>query len=115
MAHNLKVVLSDTRSRSAGRISGKCVLVVGAGPTLTHGEMKHGAGTIAAERLGTKGIVDPRPFATGTLIDTFNTYQHIGNFVPAITTLTEMQSIIGTPIDLNRVITINKPTAKDRN
>ena len=58
-------------------IVGKRVLVVEDGPTLTHGEMKIGAGTVAAERLGAKEIIDPRPFAVGTLIETFNKYQHI--------------------------------------
>ncbi|MUV37871.1 hypothetical protein JNUCC1_01677 [Lentibacillus sp. JNUCC-1] len=108
------------------RIADKRVLVVEDGPTLTHGEMKLGAGTVAAERLGAKEIVDPRPFATGTLVDTLNKYQHIGNVVPAMgygdQQLKDLEDtinntdcdtvIIGTPIDLNRVISINKPTAR---
>ena len=65
-------------------ITGKRVLVVEDGPTLTHGEMKIGAGIIAAERLGAKEIVEARPFAVGSLIDTFNKYQHIENVLPAM-------------------------------
>ena len=66
------------------KIVGKRVLVVEDGPTLTHGEMKLGAGTVAAERLGAKELVDPRPFAVGTLTETLNKYQHIGNVLPAM-------------------------------
>jgi predicted GTPase len=104
-------------------IAGKRVLVVEDGPTLTHGEMKLGAGTVAAERLGAKEIVDARPFAAGSLVDTLNKYQHIGNVLPAMgygeQQLKDLEKtinsadcdavIIGTPIDLTRVISINKP------
>ena len=104
-------------------IVGKRVLIVEDGPTLTHGEMKLGAGTVAAERLGAKEIVDPRPFAVGTLIETFNKYQHIENVLPAMgygeQQLKDLEEtinntdcdavIIGTPIDLSRIISINKP------
>ncbi len=104
-------------------VIGKRVLVVEDGPTLTHGEMKLGAGTVAAERLGAKEIIDPRPFAVGTLADTFKKYKHIGNVLPAMgygeQQLRDLEEtinktdcdavIIGTPIDLSRVITINKP------
>ena len=105
------------------KIKGKRVLIVEDGPTLTHGEMKLGAGTVAAERLGVKEIVDPRPFAVGSLNDTFETYTHIGNVLPAMgygeQQLKDLEAtinntecdavIIGTPIDLSRVISINKP------
>lgn len=104
-------------------IQGKRVLIVEDGPTLTHGEMKLGAGTVAAERLGAKEIVDPRPFAVGTIEDTFKKYKHIGHVLPAMgygeqqlkdleETINKVDCdavIIGTPIDLSRVITINKP------
>ncbi|NLM04120.1 MAG: GTPase [Clostridiales bacterium] len=104
-------------------IKGKRVLVVEDGPTLTHGEMKLGAGTIAAGRFGAKELVDPREYAVGKLIDTFNTYKHIGELLPAMgygeeqlkdleTTINNTDCdtvIIGTPIDLSRVININKP------
>ncbi|WP_342506432.1 cyclic 2,3-diphosphoglycerate synthase [Sporosarcina sp. FSL K6-2383] len=104
-------------------IVGKRVLVVEDGPTLTHGEMKIGAGTVAAERLGAKELVDPRPFAVGSLIDTFNKYQHVQSVLPAMgygeQQLKDLEEtinntdcdavIIGTPMDLSRIITINKP------
>ncbi len=107
-------------------IVGKRVLIVEDGPTLTHGEMKVGAGTVAAERLGAKEIIDPRPFAVGTLIDTFNKYQHIENVLPAMgygeQQLKDLEEtinntdcdavIIGTPIDLSRIISINKPCTR---
>ena len=107
-------------------IAGKRVLIVEDGPTLTHGEMKLGAGTVAAERLGAKEIVDPRPYAAGTLKNTLNKYDHIGNVLPAMgygeQQLQDLEDtinqadcdavIIGTPIDLSRVISINKPTTR---
>ncbi len=107
-------------------ITGKRVLVVEDGPTLTHGEMKIGAGIIAAERLGAKEIVEARPFAVGSLIDTFNKYQHIENVLPAMgygeQQLKDLEEtinntdcdsvIIGTPMDLTRIISINKPTTR---
>ncbi len=104
-------------------IKDKRVLVVEDGPTLTHGEMKLGAGTIGAERFGAKELVDPRPYAVGTLVNTFNKYTHIGTLLPAMgygdqqlkdleetINKTDCDSvIIGTPIDLSRVIKIDKP------
>src|SRR5690606_19843720 len=65
-------------------IKGKRVLVVEDGPTLTHGEMKIGAGTVAAERIGVKEIVDPRPYAKGKLADTFEIYKHLDQVLPAM-------------------------------
>ncbi|GAB4074175.1 cyclic 2,3-diphosphoglycerate synthase [Barrientosiimonas marina] len=108
------------------RITGKRVLIVEDGPTLTHGEMKIGAGSVAAERLEAQEIVDPRPFAAGTLLETFKQYQHIGNVLPAMgygeQQLQDLQDtinnadcdavIIGTPIDLTRVIAIDKPCTR---
>lgn len=107
-------------------IAGKRVLVVEDGPTLTHGEMKLGAGTIAAERLGAKELVDPRPFTVGKLTDTFKIYPHIGKLLPAMgygeQQLRDLEEtinktdcdavIIGTPIDLTRIIQINKPCTR---
>ncbi|MCC7092755.1 MAG: GTPase [Ignavibacteriaceae bacterium] len=104
-------------------IKGKKVLVVEDGPTLTHGEMKYGAGTIAAQKLGAMEIVDPRPYTVKTISDTFKKYPNIGTLLPAMgygkaqmkdleTTInrTECDSVvIGTPIDLSRYIKINKP------
>lgn len=107
-------------------IKGKRVLVVEDGPTLTHGEMKIGAGTVAAERFGAKELVDPRPYTVGKLKDTFNIYPHIGTLLPAMgygeQQLKDLEEtinntdcdavIIGTPVDLNRIITINKPSTR---
>lgn len=104
-------------------IKGKRVLVVEDGPTLTHGGMKVGAGTVAAERFAAKEIIDPRPFIVGKLIETFDIYKDIGNLLPAMgygdQQLKDLEEtinntdcdavIIGTPIDLSRVININKP------
>lgn len=107
-------------------VKGKRVLVVEDGPTLTHGEMKIGAGSVAAERLGAAELVDPRPYAVGKLTDTFKTYQHLDKVLPAMgygeEQLKDLEQtikntecdavIIGTPIDLTRVIEIDKPTAR---
>ena len=107
-------------------IKGKRVLVVEDGPTLTHGEMKLGAGTVAAERLKAKEMVDPRPFIVGKLKETFDIYRGIGALLPAMgygeQQLKDLEEtinktdcdavIIGTPIDLSRVININKPSTR---
>ena len=108
-------------------IAGKRVLVVEDGPTLTHGEMKIGAGVVAAQRLGAAEIVDPRPWAIGTIAETFERYD-VGHVLPAMGysdgQLAEMSKIIasadvdvvviGTPIDLRRVIDIDKPAVRVR-
>ncbi|MGM8213194.1 cyclic 2,3-diphosphoglycerate synthase [Virgibacillus sp. W0430] len=107
-------------------IKGKRVLVVEDGPTLTHGEMKIGAGTVAAERLGAKEFVDPRPYTVGKLTETFEIYKEIGQVLPAMgygeqqlkdleTTINQTDCdvvIIGTPMDLTRIININKPCTR---
>ncbi|MDP4185701.1 MAG: cyclic 2,3-diphosphoglycerate synthase [Bacteroidota bacterium] len=107
-------------------IKGKRVLVVEDGPTLTHGEMKIGAGTVAAQKYGAAEIVDPRPFTVGKLSETFRIYPGIGKLLPAmgygeqqIKDLEETirntkcdSVIIGTPIDLKRIITIDKPSTR---
>lgn len=107
-------------------VKGKNVLVVEDGPTLTHGEMKIGAGTVAAQKFGAAGFVDPRPFTVGKLKETFEKYPNIGVLLPAMgygeqqlkdleTTInnTECDSVvIGTPIDLGRIIKINKPSTR---
>jgi predicted GTPase len=106
-------------------IAGKRVLVVEDGPTLTHGEMKIGAGVVAAQRYGAVEIVDPRPWAVGTIAETFEKYD-VGAVLPAMGysagQLDEMAKIIdatdadvvviGTPIDLRRVIEIRKPAVR---
>ncbi len=107
-------------------IKGKRVLVVEDGPTLTHGEMKIGAGTVAAKKYGASEIIDPRAFAVGKLAETFKIYPNIGTLLPAMgyskEQLTDLETtinsidcdavIIGTPIDLNRIVKINKPTTR---
>jgi predicted GTPase len=107
-------------------IKGKKVLVVEDGPTLTHGEMKLGAGTIAALKFGAAEMVDPRPFTVGKLSETFEIYPGIGTLLPAMgyseqqlkdleTTINNTECdavVIGTPIDLNRLIDIKKPNTR---
>jgi predicted GTPase len=107
-------------------IRGKKVLVIEDGPTLTHGEMKIGAGTVAAQKFGAKELVDPRPFAVGKIAETFVSYPGIGTLLPAMgygaqqladleTTINKADCdavLIGTPIDLNRLIKISKPNTR---
>jgi predicted GTPase len=104
-------------------IKGKRVLVVEDGPTLTHGEMKYGAGTVIVNKLGAKEIVDPRPFTVKSISETFKKYPNIGVLLPAMgygeeqikdleetINKTDCDSVvIGTPIDLGRILKINKP------
>jgi len=117
---------SPIRVDNPGVIRGKRVLVVEDGPTLTHGEMKLGAGVVAARKYGASGLVDPRPFTVGKLSETFRIYPEIGHLLPAMgygeqqlkdleTTINSADCdsvIIGTPIDLNRVINIKKPNTR---
>lgn len=107
-------------------IKGKRVLVVEDGPTLTHGHMKIGAGTVAAKKYGAKELVDPRPFVVGRLAETFKIYPEIGTLLPAMgygkQQIADLEKtinntdcdavVIATPIDLNRLIKIKKPTTK---
>ncbi len=107
-------------------IRGKRVLVVEDGPTLTHGEMKFGAGIVAAQKYGAKEIIDPRPYAIGTIKDTYIKYPRIGTLLPAMgygeKQIQELEDtinavdcdivIIGTPIDLSRIIKINKESIR---
>jgi len=107
-------------------IRGKKVLVVEDGPTLTHGEMKIGAGTVAAMKFGATELVDPRMYAVGKLAETFRIYPNIGTLLPAMGYGEEQVAdlektienipcdtvVIATPIDLNRIVTINKPTVQ---
>ncbi len=108
------------------KIQGKNVLVVEDGPTLTHGEMTYGAGTVAAEKYGAANLIDPRPFTVGTISETFEKYPEIGTLLPAMgygdeqmkdleTTINKSDAdlvIIGTPIDLRKVINIEKPALR---
>ncbi|MDX9991266.1 MAG: cyclic 2,3-diphosphoglycerate synthase [Anaerolineales bacterium] len=109
-------------------IQGKRVLVVEDGPTLTHGEMAYGAGYVAARRFGAKEIVDPRPFAVKSIAATYVKYPKTGPILPAMgygeAQMKDLEAtiaaadvdmvIIGTPIDLTRVIKINKPYQRVR-
>ena len=107
-------------------IKGKKVLVIEDGPTLTHGEMKIGAGTVAARRFGAAEIIDPRPYAVGKIAETYRIYPNIGQLLPAMgygeqqmkdlsATIEKTPCdsvIIATPIDLGRIIQINKPNTR---
>ena len=109
-------------------IRGKRVLVIEDGPTLTHGEMAYGAGWVAARRFGAAEIVDPRPYAVGSILETYEKYPTTGNVLPAmgyglkqINELAETIEntdaelvLIGTPIDLSRIIKFNKPFQRVR-
>jgi predicted GTPase len=109
-------------------IRGKRVLVVEDGPTLTHGGMKYGAGVVAAEQHGAASQIDPRPFAVGSIADTFEKYPEIGILLPAMgygeeqvkdleATIAASDAegvVIGTPIDLRRVIDIAQPSTRVR-
>jgi len=117
---SLPISLSE---EDAAKVEGKRVLVVEDGPTVTHGGMKTGAGTIAAERYGAAGIVDPRPFVKGELQATFDKYPEIGCLLPAMgysdgqiadleATINASDAdlvVIGTPLDLGALIRIEKP------
>lgn len=108
---------------NAASIKGKRVLVVEDGPTLTHGDMKFGAGHIAAKEHGAKTIVDPRPYAVGTIKKTFEKYTHVTDVLPAMgygkKQMKELQDtinaadcdlvLVGTPIDLGSLLKLNKP------
>ena len=107
-------------------IKGKRVLVVEDGPTLTHGHMKIGAGTVAARKYGAAELVDPRPYVVGRLAETFNIYPNIGTLLPAMgygdQQIADLEAtinntdcdtvVIATPIDLQRVVNINKPVVR---
>lgn len=109
-------------------IKGKKVLVVEDGPTLTHGEMRYGAGIVAARQYGAHEIIDPRPYAAGSIKKTFKEYPHIGMLLPAMgyskTQVQELEKtindapcdlvVVATPIDLGRLIKINKPYKRVR-
>ncbi len=96
------------------------------GPTLTHGEMKYGAGTVASQKLGASEIIDPRPYTVNSITDTYKKYPNIGVLLPAMgygeeqmkdleETINKVECdsvVIGTPIDLGRILNINKPSTR---
>lgn len=115
--------VSPIRVEDPSLIRGKRVLAIEDGPTLTHGEMKIGAAVVAAKKFNAAELVDPRPYLAGSLRGTFSTYPHIGTLLPAMGYSPEQVKdleetinrtvcdtvIIGTPIDLSRLVKINKP------
>jgi predicted GTPase len=109
-------------------VKGKRVLVVEDGPTLTHGEMPYGAGVVAANRFGAAKLVDPRPFAVGSIKKAFDKFQHLGKVLPAMG-YSEIQRheleetirrtpcdvvLVATPIDLARAVRLDKPNVRVR-
>lgn len=107
-------------------VKGKRVVVIEDGPTLTHGEMPYGAGILAAKKLGATELVDPRPYAVGSIKKVYEKFPHIGNLIPAMgyseKQMQELKDtieripcdlvVIGTPIDLRRYINIPKPAVR---
>jgi len=107
-------------------IKGKRVLAIDEGPTVTHGDLPYDFGYFAAKRYGAKEIVDPRPFAVGDLKETFKKFPHLGNVLPSMgygeKQIRDLEAtidgsdvdlvVIGTPIDMTRVMKINKPSVR---
>jgi len=126
--HNAVILEADSPLdvENPEMIKGKRVLVVEDGPTLTHGEMKFGAGVVAANDYGAKELVDPRPFAVKSIQETYKKYPEIGMLLPAMgygkEQIKDLEDtinradcdsvVIGTPIDLRRIININKPATR---
>ncbi|MBM4158694.1 MAG: GTPase [Ignavibacteria bacterium] len=118
--------ISFEKEKENDLIKGKKVLVVEDGPTLTHGEMKYGAGVIAAQKFGASELIDPRPYAVKSIQKTFQKYPEVGTLLPAMgygeKQITDLETtinrvpcdivIIGTPIDLRRIIKIKKPAVR---
>jgi predicted GTPase len=131
-AHNptASIILADSAVSVTvpGQVKGKRVLVVEDGPTLTHGEMSYGAGVIAARRFGAASLADPRPYLKGTLVNTFQSYPHIGTLLPAMgystAQIRDLEDTINacpcdlvlsaTPIDLTAIVKVDKPVVRVR-
>jgi predicted GTPase len=110
----------------AEEIRGKRVLAIEDGPTLTHGDMRYGAAVLAAQQFGAASLVDPRPFAVGSIKETFEKYPHVGELLPAMgygdKQIDELRQtiessdadlvLIGTPIDLRRIVDLDKPAMR---
>ena len=124
-----RVVLAASPFQVEGdsaEIEGKRVLAIEDGPTLTHGEMTYGAAVLAAKEHGAASLVDPRPFAVGSIAETFEAYPHVGALLPAMgygrEQMEELREtiarsdaelvLIGTPIDLRRLIELDKPALR---
>jgi predicted GTPase len=124
---NAQIVKCDSiiTCEKANELKGKKVLVVEDGPTLTHGEMRYGAGTIAAKDAGAE-VVDPKEYAVGSILDTFKKHPHLDKLLPAMgygaKQIKELEETInkvpcdyvlsGTPIDLSKVLKVNKPIVR---
>jgi len=120
--------ISSVIAEDGDLIAGKKVLVIEDGPTVTHGSMKYGAGTVAANDNNAGEIIDPREFAVGSITETFNKYNHLTSVLPAMgyskKQISELEETInntecdvvvsGTPIDLNRVLSSSKPIVRVR-
>ena len=129
-APNAEIVLAESPVlvNPPERIKGKRVLVVEDGPTLTHGEMSYGAGIIAAQEYGAAEIINPRPYAIGSIQETYQLYPHIGPVLPAMGYSDEQIGdlegtinnadcdlvLFATPIHLTRILSINKPALRVR-
>jgi predicted GTPase len=129
-AANPKATIIDTACRvsvaNPALIRGQRVLVVEDGPTLTHGEMPYGAGVVAARQSGAAELVDPRPFAVGSIRGTYERYRHVQNLLPAMgysaiqrheleETINRTPCdlvLVATPIDLGKILNINKPCVR---
>jgi predicted GTPase len=126
---NAKIVRAASPFHVEGdgaEIRGKRVLAVEDGPTLTHGEMSYGAAVLAAKQYGAASLVDPRPFAVGSIRETFASFPHLSELLPAMgygrgqmeelrETIARSDAelvLIGTPIDLRRVIELDKPALR---
>jgi predicted GTPase len=127
---NARIVLAASpfvvEGDAEAAIRGKRVLAIEDGPTLTHGEMTYGAAVLAAKQHGAAALVDPRPFAVGSIEQTFRDYPNVGTLLPAMgygrkqmedlrETIARSDAdvvLIGTPIDLRRVIDLDKPALR---
>src|SRR3954463_875848 len=126
LAHVVRAASPFTVEGDAADIAGKRVLAVEDGPTLTHGEMTYGAAVLAAKEHGAASLVDPRPFAVGSIAQTFEDYPNVGTLLPAMGYGREQMEdlretiarsdadlvLIGTPIDLRRLIELDKPALR---
>ena len=129
---NPKAVLIEAASpifvEDPDAVRGKRVLVIEDGPTLTHGEMSYGAGVVAARRFGAAELVDPRPYAVGSIAKTFEKYPQIGPLLPAVgyspKQIADLEAtvnatpcdlvLVATPTDIRRIISVNKPVDRVR-
>jgi predicted GTPase len=126
LAHVVRAASPFTVEGDSAQIAGKRVLAVEDGPTLTHGEMAYGAAVLAAKEHGAESLVDPRPFAVGSIAQTFEDYPNVGTLLPAMGYGREQMEdlretiarsdadlvLIGTPIDLRRLIALDKPALR---